>query len=52
MARKKRLTLEQKRQQKKLSQKDASKNSRYSRKRKFLDKNGGMGKDYPHKPWK
>lgn len=26
--------------------------SRYALKRKYLDKNGGMGQDYPVKPWK
>ena len=24
----------------------------YERKRKYLDKHGGMGIDYPDKPWK
>ena len=27
-------------------------NSNYARKKKFLDKNGGFGFDYPDKPWK
>jgi len=29
-----------------------SENSKYGRKRSYLDRNGGMGTDYPRKPWK
>ena len=32
--------------------KDQDKDSNYARKKKFLLRHGGMGTDYPDKPWK
>ena len=49
----KKMTRNQKNKANPMSNREASKNSRYGRKRKYLDRNGGFGFQYAApKPWK
>ena len=52
MKRARKQTLNEKKKRFEMSMKEAHKSSRYAKKRRFLDRNGGMAKDYPDKPWK